>query len=680
MKRYEEAAGHLTKAVKHSAGWNQLELAVRRLLIECFEHNIPSSLETNEGSDTLASMILDSYFNAKMSSFELRRALQQFLHARGGESLKWYHESIYDADASLPFSFAVSFPWKTQATAGDTVEASVLIKSNLDYAVHINSVDLLTLAGKLSISSNDLMRAANASEGSDGGIIVQAKTTVTVSTHLKLPSDTSAIASDDSGNGGEREGTAGKGSFATSARPRSAAITAAGGARLLLESPNQNQNTQGWDLTFLGGKPFFCDGLFIVFCPVQAENTDADSTTLIELTLKKKKPRTAANIKRTPFEEENYIASAWSRPPYLPLSRGPRSLRVCFPRANMTISNVTEGLTKQKAVEGTVNRVVLKLQPGAAEHCINMKVSVSCFSVLITATGTVKRLVSTTEIKDEDENSLDMTDPNLRTPILVQQQKGKEEEEISSFGYELPPEWTLAGTGQDNKDIELQDVGSPSFVHLDFFRPTTLLYPQVEFTNSEMLADVSQCKTDYYVTVSYQQKRPDSKKEAPARRRRGRNVRQPPANGQQCDEPPPSEVNKDIPTEYDKVSLEYNSSLLWTRPLTAKINCGSQRSLPSERVQPSESDANDGNAPVFALNGEIVPVTGSITLEPSMEDLQVELVSVKAKVRVHAVSGSPLTAKDSREPIFPFGTALSIHKAVSLWGRWSQHPFHSLRV
>jgi hypothetical protein len=232
MGRYEDAAVHLIKAAKYVKGWRELELGIRRMLIECYERHIPSTTTTlgsNESNETLVSMILDSYFHAKMSSKDLRRALSHFASISGGESLKWYH-SITSEDSAIgvPFSFAVSFPGKTHATAGDTVQASVLIKSNLDYAVHINSVILKSLAGNIPIESNELMCATNASEGNEGGIIIQAQTSIIITTNVKLPRDLTKIASDDSGNGGEQFGVAGKGSFAKSARPRSSGISAAG--------------------------------------------------------------------------------------------------------------------------------------------------------------------------------------------------------------------------------------------------------------------------------------------------------------------------------------------------------------------------------------------------------------------------------------------------------------------
>ena len=232
MERHQEAMIHLEKASKFSRGWRVLEVSIRRMLIECYEKHMPPSTYTSEESssnEAVASMILDSYFNADMSSRDLRRALNHFAStASGGGSLKWNHTTVDEEDMSVPFSFAVSFPDRTHATAGDTVEASVLITSNLDYAVHVNSAVLLSLAGQLPIPPSDLLCATNVSEGSDGGIIIQSKTSIIISTQLELPKDTSIIAVDDSGNGGEMQGIAGKGSFAKSARPRTAGVTSAG--------------------------------------------------------------------------------------------------------------------------------------------------------------------------------------------------------------------------------------------------------------------------------------------------------------------------------------------------------------------------------------------------------------------------------------------------------------------
>jgi hypothetical protein len=230
LERHAEAMPYLEKAAKFAKSWNGLELVIRQMLIECYEKHMPS--QADESSNSLASMLLDSYFNAEMSNTDLRRALEKFSTFSGGGTIKWHRDCIYEADETLPFSFSLTFPSTTHATAGDAVEASVLIKSNLDYAVHVNSVTLLSLAGLISIPSTDLMSAKNANEGSGGGIIIQANTEILLSTQIKLPKDLKQIAIDESGNGGETEGVAGKGSFAKSARPRTAGITAAGKSSL----------------------------------------------------------------------------------------------------------------------------------------------------------------------------------------------------------------------------------------------------------------------------------------------------------------------------------------------------------------------------------------------------------------------------------------------------------------
>jgi hypothetical protein len=227
LKRHADAIPFLDGAAKLCKGWSGLEVALRQMLIQCYEKHIPSS-QSDENSQALGSMLLDSYFNAHMSNADLRRALGKFSTLSGGGSVKWYRDCIDEADTTLPFSFFLSFPSLTHATTGDKVKGNLLIKSNLEYAVHVNAVTLLSLAGPMLIPSDDLLSAKNADEGSNGGIIIQANSEITLSTQLQIPKDLNQIAIDETGNGGEKEGTAGKGSFSRSARPRTGGITAGG--------------------------------------------------------------------------------------------------------------------------------------------------------------------------------------------------------------------------------------------------------------------------------------------------------------------------------------------------------------------------------------------------------------------------------------------------------------------
>jgi len=195
------------------------------MLIKCYEQHIPS-----EGDDEkkLASDLLDTYFNAQMTNSDLRKALVRYSELSGGGSVEWYRDCDDEADSTLPFSFFLSFPSITHAIAGDKVKALLMLKSNLDYAVQVDSVILKSLAGSVSIPSTDLQCAKNADQGSDGGIIMQAKAQILLSTEIQLPKDINDIAIDETGNGGEKEGLAGKGSFSKTARPRTGGITSGG--------------------------------------------------------------------------------------------------------------------------------------------------------------------------------------------------------------------------------------------------------------------------------------------------------------------------------------------------------------------------------------------------------------------------------------------------------------------
>jgi tetratricopeptide (TPR) repeat protein len=222
LERYAEAASFLEKAVKLAKGWKGLELTIRRMLVLCYKKHIPPDIAAEPA------LLLDSYFNAEISSQDLGLTIKDFPSTTETGTIKWHCECFDEEDGSLPFSYALTFPSRTHATAGDSIEACLRIRSNIDYAVHVTSVTLLTLAGKISLPSSDLLSAKNADEGHGGGIIIQAKTTIWLSTSIKLPKSLNEIANDESGNGGQKKEVPGKGSFSKSARPRTGGVTSAG--------------------------------------------------------------------------------------------------------------------------------------------------------------------------------------------------------------------------------------------------------------------------------------------------------------------------------------------------------------------------------------------------------------------------------------------------------------------
>jgi len=215
-KRYQDAIPYLEKAASGCAKWDGLELSFRKMLVECYSHYMPSP-PSDAPSEITDSNMLDVLFHSGLQLSEIWPVLESYCSGRGGGSLKWNLEST-DSDMSLPFSFSVTFPGSTHATAGDTVTSVVTIKSNLDYPLHVKSVTLKSATGKINVPSSDLTDALNAEKGLEGGIILPPMTAVLFSTDIELPRDLERIASDESSSGNP----------GVSARPRTAGITSAG--------------------------------------------------------------------------------------------------------------------------------------------------------------------------------------------------------------------------------------------------------------------------------------------------------------------------------------------------------------------------------------------------------------------------------------------------------------------
>ena len=170
MKRYQDAIPYLEKALNVCTKWEGLELSIKKMLVECYSNYMspPSSDSPDEGKD---SKMLETLFHSGLPLSEIQPVLEKYRHLRGTDDLRWNVESTDDSDMSLPFSFSVTFPACTHATAGDTVTAIVTIKSNLQYPVHIKAVSLKSAAGKILVPLENLLNAQNAEKWNDGGII-----------------------------------------------------------------------------------------------------------------------------------------------------------------------------------------------------------------------------------------------------------------------------------------------------------------------------------------------------------------------------------------------------------------------------------------------------------------------------------------------------------------------------
>lgn len=217
MKRYQHAIPYLEKALNACTKWEGLELSIKKMLVECYSNYMspPSSDSPDEGKD---SKILETLFHSGLPLSEIQPVLEKYRHLRGTDGLKWIVESTDDSDTSLPFSFLVTFPACTHATAGDTVAAIVTIKSNLQYPVHIKAVSLKSAAGKFLVPLENLSNAQNAEKWNDEGILVSPMSAVWFSIGIALPRDLDKMPSDEGSSS----------SAVPSARPRTAGISSAG--------------------------------------------------------------------------------------------------------------------------------------------------------------------------------------------------------------------------------------------------------------------------------------------------------------------------------------------------------------------------------------------------------------------------------------------------------------------
>jgi hypothetical protein len=369
-------------------------------------------------------------------------------------------------------------------------------------------------------------------------------------------------------------------------------IIFAAGGRLVSEelfgdAESRAGNSQ-WSLKCLGGKPLRCDGLRLVFYPVYSAAISEGENTEIELTIEKKQPKTETEIKRTPFEEDNYIASAWMRPRHLPMNRGPRCLRVLPPMADMIVTNLTEPCTNGKVLEGTVNRVLLRLKAGSNENCTDVKLRVSCSSLLISIEGKTKRITAE-PAEDEDEGSVaDIKNPRVRTPVLVMRDENAKSQ-MTEFGYEIPAGWALVGDGQGIRDgytpvVSTLTSGESTYAYFDVFRPSPQLtrmagVVQIGEDAEDLACEHDLCQTDIDVFVCYRQDRPAQKmKQIPTRRR---NRKKP---GEDAGSAPGTDEN-----ESDLVFLEQSMNVFWSSPISAVFSPGLKETQPSGNRHPSNT-------------------------------------------------------------------------------------------
>ena len=328
--------------------------------------------------------------------------------------------------------------------------------------------------------------------------------------------------------------------------------------------------------------------------------------------------------KKVLIEEDNYVLSAWDRPEYHNLLLGPRCLRVNAPLPYLQVTNLTALITKGKVMEGTVNRILLRIKAGENERCRDLSFSVTCASTMSFSEGGVLEAPKT-------EPSV--ARPPKRLPMLVKQDISTDYTHQTEEGYQLPQAWKPHGgeSGQGSLGeltlvVSELDPDEVAFLSFDIFRPLPL-QPTIGSTSfddvgksTEGSGDMS-CWTNFSVNITYHQNRPHQPE-----------------------------------GEEDLVTREFQGSVVWTPPIRAMfaVPKGPQKAYPSGSCHPSnliskgmglsptsephlEADATRptseaGGDEAAAIDGEDVRVRCTLQAEGAAHGLAVKLERVLFEV------------------------------------------------
>ena len=394
------------------------------------------------------------------------------------------------------------------------------------------------------------------------------------------------------------------------------------GARLASESDQESLISKvQWSQKCLDGRPFFCDGLSMVFYVIGSVSS-LPKKTPVELVVKKQYHPPPANIKRVPFEEENFLSSTWRRSLANPRDMELTCLRVSAPHADMTVLNLTEGCTGGKALEGTVNRILLKLTAGSAEECRSISLTCSVTSFLISSTGDTTKIASEGSDDTDTDTRVLPTNPKARTPVLVR-------EEISSiqrmtiFGYETPKGWEPVVGGRDGEEhtdySKLQEMLSPGqhvFAVVDIFRPSPDL-TTIEGTIQpgedldKLVFEHSMCRSDIEVAIRYQKR---------------------------------MVLGSSPEQEVDTVVLSQTVPVVWTPPLSVAFSSSAKTSHPSGNRHPSNNSAGTVVGPeseLVLIDGERVNARCSLEAIGAQNGLFVEIDEISFVVSEFATHDFP---------------------------------------
>ena len=613
--QYVEATESLRRALHHSERMSNIRFVLQRALVNCFKE-LAGNMETSsrvvcknvcndnthnrhwskEASEFSFSLLLDKKTSSLLSRKETKLMADIAFSVQEDEideTIEW----PFKLNASAPFHFSFTFPVQTYARAGDTVPCVLCLRSNLSIPVNIGSITIITNVNTFTIPTEDIIKAGEQILHHSGEVSMNMGTTIFIPTQFTIPNVSDEVMSSGLGD---------KQSTVVATRKRTTSgLTHMGGGSFIMAMPSSTDTNE--TLSPSGGMPVCCLALCLevrhstTTVGIHETNTKRRRSWDVKIhssyrgslkspplspQLGESKTGVTVPVQQKPrgpvFEENNYIKCAWGRDGELPLTLGPRCLRVLAPSSQLKITDLTAQETGGKVMEGTVNRILLELKAGHGEICQDLKMAVTCTNSVTLPDGTVFTSSPTKEtLQTDNESKLDENDKSgnsesvSRPPLLVKC-SGVEIPDRSLL-HDLPNGWIPLNKREGTEQsFEWQPVISSlkprevAYATFDVFRQlsSSLLGNGREGSGSifgEAIGDAEEagdvaCRTDFLVKISYRQCRLN------------------------CT----GDNDSNIPSN-DIVTKEYLGFLIWCPPMRAQTNVGTRmfKSYPCGNRHPS---------------------------------------------------------------------------------------------
>jgi len=551
--RYTEAIEKLKMASTPSKRFICVQQAIEMSIIECRKKS-PTAREREEKEiiDLPLVMYLNPRMNSRLtpkeSNYLLRSAFAPDVAKDNDETSIDWHQSTEDSD---PFYFTLTFPQQTFATEGDAAPAILSLYSNLTMPILLKNIKVITNIGTVVVSLTAVKNKRECDEFAKNGLIFP-KQIVSFVAKMCLPNG--IIKNIDPKFHGRFNINATK--------PLTAGLTRLGGG--VYEFHEGGTLSDPHKRTQLGGLSGCCLKVQLILAFPSAEGRQfilkLHNRCHASKLLSKSFNERDESVEKSFYEDDNNIHYAWSRPRIFSLSSGPRCLRVLPPKSNLEVTDLTALETKGRAMEGTVNRILLKLKAGSMEFCRDVKMNVVCSSSIVYPSGkTLEMFQETSLIDEEDQNASDDELPS-RPPQIVKNTLSQQR--YDDTGTKLPLGWKPHGNkGQGTKDewipvVPLLRRRGIAYTYFDIYRPLRKIFESPSKSSTSEKIGSMTCKTDYTVTISYRQIRPN---------------------------------HADSETNGDFITHNYDGSMRWCAPFKTKMSIlsGRRTSLPSGSRHPT---------------------------------------------------------------------------------------------